>query len=156
MLVADELGWVFQDLLIYWDFHIQPSQWFTKKRSSVSGEVFWAKTFVDDRSMTRLGTSMVLTKVNLMKWLVSLFFLKADENFSSLFLLISMHICFVLIVYNYFRSSLLLSRQLLVLLLEGICSLLWPWWPNEGKFSWWKVIFFNFFPFLWKLIIFKT
>ncbi len=30
LLVPDELVWVFQTLLIYWDFHTQPSQGFTE------------------------------------------------------------------------------------------------------------------------------
>ncbi len=43
LLMPDGLVWVFQKLLIYWDFHAQPSQEFTekgqkKRKYPVSGE----------------------------------------------------------------------------------------------------------------------
>jgi len=42
LLVPDGLVWVFKKLLIYWDFHVQPSLEFiengpTKRKYSVSG-----------------------------------------------------------------------------------------------------------------------
>ncbi len=42
LLVPDGLVWVFHKLLIYWDFHTQPSLWFTengpkKRKYPVSG-----------------------------------------------------------------------------------------------------------------------
>ncbi len=52
LLVPDELIWVFQKLLIYWDFHTQPSLGFTengpkKRKYPVSG------SFVDENALLR-------------------------------------------------------------------------------------------------------
>ncbi len=48
LLVPDGLVWVFQKLLIYWDFHTQPSLGFTengpkKRKYPVRGENVWTK-----------------------------------------------------------------------------------------------------------------
>ncbi len=59
LLVPDELVWVFQKLLIYWDFHEQPSLGFTengpkKRKYPVSGSC-GRKCLVDVRGQRRMG-----------------------------------------------------------------------------------------------------
>ncbi len=58
LLVPDGLVWVFQKLLIYWDFHAQPSLGFTenglkKRKYPVSGSGW--KCLVDVRGQRRMG-----------------------------------------------------------------------------------------------------
>ncbi len=57
---TDGLVWVFQKLLIYWDFHAQPSLGFTencpkKRKYTVSGSCVDENALVDVRSQRRMG-----------------------------------------------------------------------------------------------------
>ncbi len=58
LLVPDELVWVFQQLLIYWDFHTQPSLGFTengqKQKISSERQLCGRKCPVDVRGQRRL------------------------------------------------------------------------------------------------------
>ncbi len=57
MVVDARLVWVFQKLLIYWDFHSQPSLWFTENGTEISSErqmCGW-KCLVDVRGQRRMG-----------------------------------------------------------------------------------------------------
>ncbi len=63
LLVPDGLVWVFQKLLIYWDFHAQPSLGFTenvyreseKEKISSERQLFGRKCLVDVRGQRRMG-----------------------------------------------------------------------------------------------------
>ncbi len=60
LLVPDGLVWVFQKLLIYWDFHTQPSLGFTekgpeKRKYPVSGSCVDEEGLVDVRGQRRIG-----------------------------------------------------------------------------------------------------
>ncbi len=59
LLVPDELVWVFQKLLIYWDFHTQPSLGFTengqKQKISSERQLCERKCLVDVRGQRRMG-----------------------------------------------------------------------------------------------------
>ncbi len=58
LLVPDELVWVFKKLLIYWDFHTQPSLGFTenglKKKISSERQLCGWKCLVDVRGQRRM------------------------------------------------------------------------------------------------------
>ncbi len=53
LLVPDELVWVFQKLLIYWDFHAQPSLGSTE--NGLKRQLCGRKGFVDVRARRRMG-----------------------------------------------------------------------------------------------------
>ncbi len=60
LLVPDALVWVFQKLLIYWDFHTQPSLGFTEngpknRKYPVSGSWCGRKCLVDVRGQGRMN-----------------------------------------------------------------------------------------------------
>ncbi len=56
LLVPDRLVWVFQKLLIYWDFHAQPSLRFTENGKKISSErqLCGRKCLVDVRGQRRM------------------------------------------------------------------------------------------------------
>ncbi len=60
LLVSDGLVWVFQKLLIYWDFHAQPSLWFyrewsEKEKISSERQLCERKWLVDVRGQRRMS-----------------------------------------------------------------------------------------------------
>ncbi len=59
LLVPDGLIWVFQKLLIYWDFHTQPSlvyrEWSEKEKISSERQLCERKCLVDVRGQRRMG-----------------------------------------------------------------------------------------------------
>ncbi len=57
LLDPERLVWVFQKLLIYWDFHAQPSLGFTENGHKISSErqLWGRKCLVDVRDQRRMG-----------------------------------------------------------------------------------------------------
>ncbi len=60
LLVPDCLVWVFQKLLSYWDYHAQPSLWFTenaleKQKISSEWQLCGWRCLVDVRGQRRIG-----------------------------------------------------------------------------------------------------
>ncbi len=52
LLVPDGLVWVFQKLLIYWDFHAQPSLGFTEKGNSNSNNFLLQPRYAENHLWT--------------------------------------------------------------------------------------------------------